>query len=668
MRLQDTRVWRGSRDGPWPVVRVDGELQTAELEWLHTNGAGAYATSTIALMHTRREHGILVAPLNPPVDPVVVVSNVDATIEIRGRSHRLSTHQFPGVAPTPGYRHLKSFAQDPLPRWSYRINKSTLTRTLSLVVGHNSVVLGFSYNGPGPAKLKLRPLMPLRKTSELLHEHGAMVQNVTLRPGQVEVRPVQGLPAVTFGHSGVFMGSPDWWRRFEYLMDRARHSDFCEDQWTPGEFEIELSPRKATYLVIALGSLPTHPPAELMAEMRERLLRQDPGPDKPPSVRFLSVAAHDYCADLADRPGVISGYPWFEVFHRDTLMCLRGLYLARGRIEAAERILARVVSEQRGGLLPLTPQVQTARRTRPCPVATLWLFEAARVFIERVGTSHPFVRGALFSALLRAFVRMRRSVRGAWVYLTPEGLLATESETQPLTWMNALTSAGPVTPRNGLAVELQALWSKGCDTLFQLARSLGQRRVADAALTARDRTRAAFAARFWCNETGYPFDCQSARAGTVDAWADPSIRPNAVIALAMDPDLFTPAQASAILERVRSELLTPHGLRTLSPADPNFVARFTGTADERCAAYHQGTTWPFLLRAYAEAALHASKEPQQTAFELLALLESAADTWHVLGQICQVVDGVAPYRPRGCPAYAPSVAELLSAFLLCREA
>jgi len=309
---------RGARESgadtasPWPHVVVARDLKRARREWLHTNGAGAYAGSTVAGMHTRRYHGLLVAALDPPRGRHVVLSHVDASVTVTSerppglaasRARRsdgapgssrttweLAKHQFPGLDPEGTPFYLERFDQDPLPRWTYRVAGGELTVTLALVRGENAVVLRYAFHGPGhdgaaPAvTLALRPLLALRNFHHLCREHGGMTQSVELRPGsspshvsgEMRVQPLRGLPRVCFRYEGTFVGSPDWWRRFEYLAERDRGLDYQEDLWTPGLFEIPLdgAPR---YLVAAVDTLPAGDPAALLEATREALLAQDPG-------------------------------------------------------------------------------------------------------------------------------------------------------------------------------------------------------------------------------------------------------------------------------------------------------------------------------------------------------------------------------------------------------
>ena len=377
--------------GPWPEVHIGGGLEAAEREWLHTNGAGAYAMSTLALMHTRREHGLLVAPLAPPLERTVILSHAETTIFVGSRTYRLSTHQFPEMAPTPGYRLLADFAQDPLPRWRFRLGKSWFERSLCLARGANALVLRYTWRGKAPARLSVMPLMPLRPAGELTREHGGMVQRVTLRPGEVEMKPAPRLPAVHFAHSGIFVGSPDWWRRFEYSADRARYPDCTEDMWSPGTFEIDLQPGSPTYLVVALGGLPAASPEDLMQEAVDHFLALDPGPTRSPAVRRLTVAADAFSAELAEAPAVVAGYPWSGVAVRDWLAALSGVYLARGRVHEAKRSLATLLPfVQQGGLVPARLPSSAEARPTGSPSATLWLFEAARHLMQRLEPDDPF--------------------------------------------------------------------------------------------------------------------------------------------------------------------------------------------------------------------------------------------------------------------------------------
>lgn len=664
MKVRPGSDYRLSRDGPWPIVETHGQLPPAEREWVHTNGAGAYAMSTLSLMHTRRYHGAFVAALPPPLGRHVILSHFETAVTLSSerRAHHISTHQFPNVAPTPGYRSLASFSQQPLPRWVFRLGQHTLERTMCLVRGANALVVSYRLLGPSAGLLSVRPLMPMRPVNSLVQEHGGMMQVLSLKSGAVEMRPVPDLPPIVFGHAGVFMGSPDWWRRFEYLADRSDGIPFQEDIWTPGIFEIQLEPHKPSYLVVGVGQLPSGTPAELIEQAEREIEAQDPGDERPASVRALSVAASEYCLELSERPAVIAGFAWHSLLLRDWVMAMPGLYLTRDRLDQLGRALTTLLSSMRGGLLPERLREPGAVRSKLLPDATLWLFELARALETHAGSEHPILRNSLYPALVRAFARVcGRSRRLIW--LSSEGLVVTGAPNQALTWMDARVGPYVVTPRSGLAVEHQALWARGTETLSRLARAYGFPALADTAAVCAERARAAFRARFWCHETDYPYDCLSEARDSSDAWGDTSIRPNALIALAVDPASFESWQAQAIIERVRGELLTPRGVRSLSPTDRRYVPQFAGDVAEREVAYHQGTAWTHLLGFYVRAALDLAPHDMDVYYDLRALIEQAADDGVILRHVGQLADGDAPHRSRGSPAQALAVAALLRALV-----
>ncbi|MCH2108160.1 MAG: amylo-alpha-1,6-glucosidase, partial [Polyangiaceae bacterium] len=363
--------WQSPLDGPWPEILVNGDLENAENEWLMSNDIGAYSMSTVALMHTRRQHGLLVTPLDDPTQRYVVLSHLEMVLETGARQYKLSTHQFPGIAPTLGYRHLEHFSQDPLPRWVYRFPGGSLERTICLAPQERGLVIALTWSGKKKASLHLRPLMPMRAANSLSFEHGGMKQLVALRPHDVEMQPVAELPPINFQHQGVFMGSPDWWRKFEFLDDRGRYPDFQEDLWSPGLFELELKPKETQYLVVSVGGALKKAPDDVVMTVAQRQLSFDLSTSALGAIRSLAVTADSFV--VAERRAIAAGYPWLEYWSRDELLSIPGLLLCRSRFKLAEEVLRRLIGEFRDGLLP--------RRTlsrdedyQPCVDSSLLLF------------------------------------------------------------------------------------------------------------------------------------------------------------------------------------------------------------------------------------------------------------------------------------------------------
>jgi predicted glycogen debranching enzyme len=294
--------------------------------------------------------------------------------------------------------------------------------------------------------------------------------------------------------------------------------------------------------------------------------------------------------------------------------------------------------------------------------ATLMLFESSRRMAEAIGTADAFVTSTILPALAGIFAALHAGTRDG-IHVTAEGLLAAGGLGTSLTWMDARVDGKPVTSRSGLPVEIQAMWSRACDTLAWLAAEAGDAGLAESARVARDKAREAFRARFWCDKTGYPYDVVSEVPGGAFAFADPAIRPNALIALAFEPSMFTEQQAQSIIAVVERELLTTAGIRTLSPNDPQYQPSYSGGVAERDGAYHQGTAWPFLVGTYSRAVRNTYPQDTGRAAAVRALIEGILGNILALGQVPEIADGDAPHRPNGCVAQAASVAELLRALI-----
>lgn len=658
--------WRGPQDGPWPAVFVNGDLEAAEAEWLAANNLGAYSMSTVALMHTRRQHGLLVSHLAEDFHRHVVLSHLEMSLDVSGRTYSLSTHQFPNMAPTLGYRRLEAFTQDPLPRWVYRFPGGTIERTVSLVHNRQAVVIALSWSGKEPARLTMRPLMPMRRSDDLCHEHGGMLQKVTLRSGEVEVQPLAHLPAVLFQHDGVFMGFPDWWRKFEYLADRGRYEEFQEDMWSPGVFEFDLSSGTTRYLVVSVGSPPDADPAELVLDAAQRRLAADPSYHLDqgtggkhltihPEVRALCVAAENFV--FGDGTAIVAGYPWLDVWSRDTLLAIPGIFLARGQEERARRSIRHLLRNMNDGFLVARTTCPEEER-RACVDASLWLFPIGATVMSQSREDLEFCE-ATFSALVAIFGRIC-SHRKEFAWLTPDGLLVNSADFA-LTWMEGSFGGKFYTPRHGLAVEFQALWVKACEVLAEEAERRGKFDLAQEARSRSEAARRAFTDTFWCRETNYPLDCLSEGREIAEASSDPAIRPNALIALSVAPNLFEPWQVSEILDKVEEKLLTRRGLRTLDPTDPSYIGNAGPAIEERAAASHQGAVWPHLLLFYVRARL---RQNPGEASKMRALVVEALKDGRALGHIGQIADGDEPQRFWGIPACAMSTGMLLEAFVV----
>jgi predicted glycogen debranching enzyme len=367
----------------------------------------------------------------------------------------------------------------------------------------------------------------------------------------------------------------------------------------------------------------------------------------------LARAAGQFIVQRGRQTSVIAGYPWFGDWGRDTMIALPGLTLATGRYDDARSILLGFAGYVDGGMLPNrfpdsgeSPEYNTVD-------ATLWYFEAVRALLEST-QDYNFVRENLYG-VLADIVRWHERGTRYGIHVDSDGLLYAGEREVALTWMDARVGDRPVTPRTGKPVEIQALWYNALRVMQVLARRFGYATDGDKYRQLSERARASFAPLFWNSAGECLYDVVDGEV------RDASIRPNQIFAVSLFHRMLGPYQSKAVVDAVERDLLTPYGLRTLAPSDPQYRGRYEGDPASRDGAYHQGTVWPWLMGPFISAYLyvhaHAPEAVARAAEWLTGLERYAAEEG--LGQLPEVFDGDAPQRAGGCIAQAWSVAEVL---------
>ncbi len=638
-------------------------------EWLETNGLGGYAMSTVAGENTRRYHGLLVAATKPPVGRVVLLSKVEETLLVGGRRIDLSTNRYPGTTYPEGFRFLMDFRLEPFPTWVFEADGVGVEKEVFMPHGENTVCVTWRIlergGQVGPIGLEVRPLVAFRDFHALTRENDDLDRTVEIAEGNVRIAPYRGLPQVFIAHDGVAKQAGDWYRFFEYEEERARGFDFTEDLWHPStlfySFE-EVS-----------GGATTRRTANLVASVSPRaasdihLLRRSESSrretiaargKRDPVVRALTRAADQFLVARGDLTTVIAGYPWFSDWGRDAMIALPGLTLTTGRPEVAREILLAFSEHVDQGMLPNRfpdageePEYNTID-------ATLWYFEAVRQYVEATGDL-GLVRERLFTVLADIVAWHERGTRYG-IRVSADSLLEWHAAGEALTWMDARVDGRPVTPREGKPVEIQALWFNALKTMAAFAGKIGERVSENGYAERAESCRSSFL-RIFPEDLGSGGGLVDCVDGPGESIRDRSIRPNQLFAVSLHHSMVPMSLARHVLAVVEEHLLTPYGLRTLSPSDPAYRGRYEGGPVERDSAYHQGTAWPWLLGAYAAAFRRVNGEGPKTAEAMRELLTPLADflLGEGLGQIPELFDGDAPHRPRGCVAQAWSVAELL---------
>jgi len=643
-----------------------GDLDAAlRREWLETNGLGGFASSTIVGLNTRRYHGLLVAATKPPVGRVVMLSKLEETFFIEGQAFDLSANQYPGVIHPQGFKYLKQFRLDPFPVFTYEIEGIEIEKSVFMVHGENSTVVQYELkknNHPERPKklwLELRPLIAFRDYHSTTHENGAINPAVEEHPGLASVAPYKGLPSLYLAHNAAELRKTgDWYRNFEYDVERERGLDFSEDLFNPMVLRFDLRLRRQASVIASTDQHDVAQVAEYrQAEITRRRNVAVSSPSEDAFAQDLANAADQYIVSRGNQKTVIAGYHWFSDWGRDTMIALPGLTLPTGKHDVARSILRTFAKHVDQGMLPNrfpdageTPEYNTVD-------ATLWFFEAARAFLAYTGDLE-FVRSELYPVFADIISWHVRGTRYG-IKVDPSGLLTSGEQGVQLTWMDAKVGDWVVTPRRGKPVEIQALWYNALCIMEDLARKFGdepgQKRYRNMATVASW----SFNRLFWNENTGCLYDV------TNGAPPDPSIRPNQIFAVSLTHSMLSSERAKSVVEKVQEHLLTPYGLRSLAPSDRQYRGRYTGGPSERDGAYHQGTVWPWLLgpfiTAYVKVNGGSDAARRQAAEWLAPLKDHLADGG--LGHISEILDGDAPQRPCGCVAQAWSVAEILRAYV-----
>ncbi|MFT3746496.1 MAG: amylo-alpha-1,6-glucosidase [Pyrinomonadaceae bacterium] len=659
------------------MIEIDTDICTdfdaaSSREWLETNGIGGYASSSISGAGTRRYHGLLVAATRPPLGRMVLLSRFDEAVIVDGERFEISCNQYPGSVHPKGFEYLTSFRLDPFPRWTFEIKGVEIERSIFMVHGENTTVCRWKvtnvsevFNKRYEASddpddiadlnvgLELRPLLAFRDHHHLRGEDAAFSSEYASGNGNLSFKPYPEMPTLFLAHNAHSVErTGSWYRNFEYAIESERGFDYREDLFQPCMLSFDLATEA---VVIASTEEQIHTKAAELEknELRRRADLVVRSQIKDESMWPLVLAADQFIVDRGAGKSVIAGYHWFSDWGRDTMIALSGLTLATGRPEIAKSIIIEFSRHISQGMIPNRfpdageiPEYNTVD-------ATLWYFEAIRAYLEATD-DYEILADGLYEKLIEIIDWHVRGTRYG-IHVDTDGLLFAGGEGHQLTWMDAKIGDWVVTPRTGKPVEIQALWYNALRIMSDLAVRFGDEERQAKYAEMDEIARESFIGQFWNEAEECLFDVVDHEK------QDASIRPNQIFAVSLDHSMLDQARARKVVEKVESELLTPFGLRSLSPKDPSYVGTYIGSPLQRDGSYHQGTVWGWLIGPFAEAyrKVH-SKDPKATN-HLASILSSfkAHLSTAMVGQISEIFDGDAPNAPRGAAAQAWSVAEIL---------
>jgi predicted glycogen debranching enzyme len=632
---------------------------TTQHEWLETDGLGGFASGTAAGTRTRRYHALLLTSEHGPAGRRVLVNGFDAFVTTPAGTFALSSqHYQPGVTAPDGAQRIRSFMAEPWPRWVFDLGGGTLvSQEIFVPKGLQATVVIWRLLTTKPGvTLHARPFLSGRDYHSTHHENDAFRFEARRDGARVTWHPYEGVPAIHVLANARYDHEPLWYRNFLYTEERARGLDDTEDLATPGTFTWDLSQQEAVWIFAHESALPSlelepHRVTELAATLAAHEQRRRAAFSTP-----LHRAADAYLVSRGAEQTIVAGYPWFTDWGRDTFIALRGLCLATGRLADARGILLSWAGAISEGMVPNRFPDHGEQPEFNSVDASLWYIVAVHEFLaETTRTNFTLAKGER-DFLRRAVETIVEGFAGGTrhrIKLDDDGLLSAGEPGVQLTWMDAKVGDWVVTPRIGKPVEVQALWLNALWIAAQFSAAKWQPLL--------ERGLASFRARFWNESAGCLYDVIDVdhERGHVDA----TIRPNQIFAVGGLPFVIIEgSQAQRVLACVERHLLTPLGLRSLSPEDPAYRGRYEGGVTDRDGSYHQGPVWPWLMGAFVEAWLNLNGANASTRLRarerfLKPLFQHFGTAG--LGHVSEIADGAPPHAPRGCPWQAWSVSELL---------
>lgn len=630
-----------------------------EREWVIANGLGGFASGTIIGVNSRLYHGLLISAQNPPVNRLLLLSKVDEEIEVSDETYQLGTNQWEDGSLDPrGNRYQQSFVMDPFPTFVYRAVGVIVIKRILMVHGQNTALIRYTVHAPGrQIRVTLKPLVNCR-------DHHGVSRGATWIPGQE--MPGPGAVNLVFPgalrlslalYPGTYHPDGRWVRGMKYSYEeKYRLEPYLDDHYAPGVFTAVIDGHGEMTLVASTESSPPDPADGRDLERRQRLrlarLEGRAGYHDP-TARVLVRAADSFIVRRASTgsQSVVAGYHWFTDWGRDTMISLPGLTLATHRYDDARDILGTFARYVQDGLVPNCFPDEGVEPMYNTVDASLWFFWATHRYLAVTG-DEEFVRRTIYPVLKEIVERYRTGTRFN-IGMDQDGLIHAGSRGLQLTWMDAKIGDWVVTPREGKAVEINALWHNALRVMSGLARRFWDedpyRELAET--VARN-----FRRSFWNGSKSCLFDVIG-RDGR-----DDSIRPNQIMAVSLPYPILSPEQERAVLNRVQQDLLTPYGLRSLSPDHPDYHGRYRGDRVARDAAYHQGTVWGWLIGPFCDAYCRVHGDSPATRDAIRGFLRPLLD--HLVadagvGSISEIFEGDPPHRPVGCIAQAWSVAEVL---------
>ncbi|MBR2359934.1 MAG: glycogen debranching enzyme family protein [Bacteroidaceae bacterium] len=632
-------------------LRFDKTLMTnleesLQREILRTNRSGAYHCSTIVDCNTRKYHGLLVIPI-PEMDDEnhVLLSSLDETVIQHGAEFNLGLHKYQGNNYSPnGHKYIREFEWEKVPTTIYRVGGVILKKEKLFVHHENRILIRYTLlEAHSATTLRLRPFLAFRSVRQYTHENSQASRDYQLVENGIKTCMYPGYPELfmQLNKKNEFHFQPDWYRGIEYPKEQERGYAFNEDLYVPGYFEVEI--KKGESIVFSGGVSATSTRTLKTTFDKEVEVRAP----RDSFYHCLVNAAHQFHNKQGERNYVLAGYPWFKCRARDMFISLPGLTLAIGELDEFHNAM-KTASEALNDWMnerPSDAQVYEIEH----PDVPLWAVWTLQQYAKMVGAKQCWEK---YGQLLEDIMDYLTSGKHPNLFLHQNGLLYTNGNNKAVSWMNSTAGGRPVVARTGYLVEVNALWYNALMFVAKMMNEHGNAASAAPLEKLAEKVKPSFVETF-LNEYGYLLDY-------VDGYMmDWSVRPNMIFTVAFDYSPLDTHQKKRVLDIVTKELLTPKGLRSLSPKSGGYNPNYVGPQNQRDYAYHQGTAWPWLAGFYFEAYLRIYKMSGLSFVERQLIGYEAEMNSHCVGSIPELFDGNPPFKGRGAVSFAMNVAEIL---------
>ena len=621
-------------------------------ELLRTNRSGAYACSTVVDCNTRKYHGLLVVPV-PELDDDnhVLLSSLDVTVIQHGAEFNLGLHKYQGNNYSPkGHKYIREFDCDKVPTTLYRVGGVVLKKEVVFQHYEDRILLRYTLvDAHSATTLRFRPFMAFRSVRQFTHENSTASRAYEQVDNGISACMYAGYPNLymQFSKKNEFVFQPDWYRGIEYPKEQERGYASNEDLYVPGYFEMPIKKGESIVFSASTSEIKTSGLKKLFdTEVESRAPRDN-------FFHCLVNAAHQFhIREKNDDRYLIAGYPWFKCRARDTFISLPGLTLAIDEQDYFELVMqtaSKALREFMNGK-PQSGKIYEIEQP-DVPLWAVWSIQQYAKFAGRDKCS------AMYGKLLEEIIHYIIDGKHPNLRLDDNGLLYSNGRDKAVTWMNSTAYGRPVVPRSGYIVEFNALWYNALKFCASISAENGREKesaeLEDLAKTCGE----SFVDTF-LNEYGYLFDYVD---GNMMDW---SVRPNMIFAVALDYSPLSKEQKRSVLDVCTRELLTPKGLRSLSPRSGGYNPMYVGPQTQRDYAYHQGTAWPWLGGFYMEACLKLYKNTRLSFIERQMVGYEDEMNYHALGSISELFDGNPPFHGRGGMSFAMNVAEVLRSIKL----